>query len=61
MVHIRIPQSIKDALEVNAKENCRSLNSEIVFGLKIYIRSIEQTEKASGQSPNRPDASHHHE
>lgn len=58
MVHIRIPEELKLFLAENAKANRRSLNSEIVFGLMIYARSLEQTEKASGPAVgSKPDAS----
>ncbi len=57
-IHVRIPQSMKDTLEANAKANCRSVNSEIVYGLKFYAQHFEQTEKALGTAvgsqPNAP-------
>lgn len=56
-VHIRIPQLVKDTIEANAKANCRSLNSEIVFGLKFYAQALGQTKKASGADQSNPDAS----
>ena len=58
MVHIRIPEELKSLIAENAKANRRSLSSEIVFGLIIYARSLEQTEKApEPRLGNRSDAS----
>jgi len=57
MVHIRMSEEMKTFLAANAKANCRSVNSEIVFGLKIYAQTLGQTEKASGAYQAIPDAS----
>lgn len=51
LIHVRIPQSMKDELSANAKANCRSVNSEIVFGLKIYAQTFGQTKKTEEGVP----------
>lgn len=47
MVHIRMSEEMKSFLAANAKANCRSVNSEIVFGLKIYAQTLGQTKETN--------------
>ncbi|MFT8814350.1 Arc family DNA-binding protein [Acetobacter fabarum] len=54
-VRFRPPPELHEKIIQSAKNERRSINSEIV---KILECHFEEKEKASGQSPNRPDASH---
>lgn len=52
-----IPSSMAEQLNSIAWKNRRSMTAEVVIALEQHL-AIEATKKASGLSPNRPDASH---
>lgn len=54
-VRFRLPPDLYGKIIESAEQERRSANSEVIL---ILERHYEQKEKAPGQSPNRPDASH---
>lgn len=51
---LRLDRNLLDYIRERASRHDRSMNGEVL----AVFREMEAKEKASGQSPNRPDASH---